>query len=224
MRQPAGTGAHSRPSKTWRCRGARCGQVARSAEQPPRSAWCTLPAFHLLVEPAEIREKSEREVEQLRRDPDEIHRDDRRHDESAGERRRQRRVHPRMEEQVPAPGDEREKNRVEHEKSIRAEESHEGRRKQRIRECLAVEESLLVGIRYGAGPDERRTPHQPGVDDIPPAFQEESGRAGGEFSPHPYQVLTTVREVAVLGEAVPHHVVRAPHRSGSPSRRAGSRR
>ena len=133
------------------------------------------------------------------------------------ERRRQRRVHPRMEEQVAAPGDERQEDRVEHQESVRAEEPHEWGREQRIHECLAVEESLLIGVGTGTGPYERRAPHQPGIDDVAPAFQEESGRARGEFAPDPDQVLATVREVAVLGEAVSHHVVRGlvtldPHR------------
>ena len=48
----------------------------------------------------------------------------------------------------------------------------------------------------------------PALDDVAPAFQEQSGRAGREFPPDADEILAAVREVAVLGEAVPHHVVR----------------
>ncbi len=130
-------------------------------------------ACNLLVQPAEVRHQTEREVEQLRRNPDEVDRHDGGHDEGAGQQRRQCRRHPRVQEQVPAPGDQRQQQRVEHQEAVGAEERDERRREERVDERLAVEEAVRIG-------DPRRCAVQTnGGRRIRPASFDVAGRASG---------------------------------------------
>ena len=120
----------------------------RPAEQPPRAARRPLRRCHFFVEPAEIREERQREVEHFRRDPRRNRPARRRHDEGAGENRRR----PASPASARAGTDSR--TRATSASSIACstrkplvpKSAHEGRGEQRIDERLAVEEALLIGI------------------------------------------------------------------------------
>ena len=181
--------------------------VARRPEQPAHARQGPLGCLYLFIEPAEVRQQAERKVEELGRDPDEIHRHDRHHHERAGQRRRRRGAHARVQEQVAAPDDEREQQRVKNEEPVRAEHADERRRDERIGERFPVVVPRRVGIRLRAHPDERRPKHHPRLDDVAPLFQEEPGGSTGELAPDANEVLAAVLEVAIRREAVPHHVI-----------------
>ena len=181
--------------------------VAGRPEQPAHARQRALGRLYLFIEPAEVRQKTEREIEELGRDPDEIHRHDRRHHEPAGQRRRRQGAHPRVQEQVTAPDDERQQERVKDEEAVRAEHADERRGGERIYERLPVVVPRSIGVRLRARPDERRAQHHAGLDDVAPLFQEEPGGSAGKLAPHADEILAPILEVAILREAVPHHVV-----------------
>ena len=95
---------------------------------------------------------------------------------------------------------------MEEEEPVRARHPDERRREERVDVGLPEEEPLRVRVGRGRDVHERRpSVHAPL--ERAPLLQEHALRARRELLPHARQVLATVGQVAVVGEAVRHHVV-----------------
>ncbi len=102
---------------------------------------------------------------------------------------------------------EAQRERVDDQEPARAEEPHERRRGQRVRERLREVDPRLV-LRHAVDPREARRP----VPRQPPArpLQEDPLGPGGELAADAEEVAGLVAEVAVLGQAPGHRVVGRP--------------
>src|SRR5690606_20770953 len=121
-------------------------------------------------------EQHGREVEQLRRQPDEVHRRGGREEERDGERDRRRVARARADERIAGAEARGQEQRVQYEEAIGAEQDDERRRRQRVDEGLAVVETVaaVVGRRRHPHERERRLALEP---DLTALLQEDALRA-----------------------------------------------
>ena len=199
-------------------------EIAARAEQPPAATRRGGGGGDLLVEPAEIRDQSQREVEELRRNPHVVHRHDGGHHKSACEDGRDHRPHARLQEDVAAERRQRQQQGVEHQEAVRSEQPHERRGDERIDERLAVEVAGRIRIGPRRRPEERRPEHQPGLHDVAALLQEQRRSAPTGIRATPARGPRADRSGRRPRRGCAPSCNRSPRRSGCRSRRAENRR
>ena len=187
----------------------RGGCVIGSASAQERAVFRARPFDRdLLVTPQKQRVERQREVEQLRREPHEVQRHDRREQEDEregqrGARRAAARGHERVhDEQIQA-----EQQRVQHKEAAGAEHEHERRGDERVDVRLAVVEVRPHRIFLLRPTHEGEVLRPPDMDRLA-ALQEDPFRAAWVFLPHAHQIAVVEREVEIADQAVREAVVR----------------
>ena len=183
-------------------------EVAARADEPgaARPSCRCRGTRHFLVEPEEVAEGDQAEIEEIGREPHEVDRRHRHEHERQREDQRRRRLAARHEERVGADEARQQHEHVQHEESVGAKEADERRREERIDERLGEVEPRGIGVGLHIHVQERHRAVEPQVR-IAAALEEDPFGSARELAPHAHEVLAPELEVAIVGQAVPESVV-----------------